>query len=272
MAIVVKFKKRFRRKHKIGLCLSGGGVRGFAHLGAFKAFEECGIKFDAVAGTSIGSAFAAFYAADVKFKEFYDICSSVDGKSFVKQRFGILPSKMDGLSGILSETLPYKTIKELKIPYFAVAVDLNSGKEIDFAEGELIPIITGSCAIPGVFLPVKYKNMTLIDGGVKNNIPADILLKNGCDYVVSIDCNSTRGGGTSSKHLWTQFVTSIGIMMVNNSKHGQDLSDILISPNMKRFTSLKLIEKDAMIEEGYIATMAAMPQIKRLFEGKIKKK
>ncbi len=272
MAIVVKFKKRFRKKHKIGLCLSGGGVRGFAHLGAFKAFEECGIKFDAVAGTSIGSAFAALYAADIKFEDFYKICESVSNKTFVKQRFGILPSKMDGLSEILNEALPCKTIKQLKLPYYAVAVDLTTGKEIDFDSGELIPIITGSCAIPGVFLPVKYKNMTLIDGGVKNNIPADILLKNGCDYVVTIDCNSTRGGGTDSKHLWTQFVTSIGIMMVNNSKHGQDLSDILINPNMKRFSSLKLIEKDAMIEEGYIATMAQMPQIKRLFEGKIKKK
>ena len=114
--------------------------------------------------------------------------------------------------------------------------------------------------------------MVLIDGGVANNVPVDILRDEGCDYVVTIDCNSTRGGGTKSDNLIVQFTTSVGIMMANNSKKGLELSDIVISPDMKEFSSLKLEGKEKMIKEGYRATMEMMPEIKKLFMGKYKKK
>lgn len=260
----MKIFKFFKKKKplKVGLCLSGGGTRGFAHLGAFKAFEEHNIKFDAVAGTSAGSLFGALYASGMTFEEMDKVINSVKNTNFKKQKFGIFPSSMDLLSEIVKDILPVKKIEELKIPYYAVAVDLKSGKEIDFSSGNLSTIITGSCAIPWVFKPVKYRGMNLIDGGVRNNIPADVLINNGCDVVITIDCNSSRGGGTTSEKSWTQFITSIGIMMVNNSKKGLECSNFVISPNMKRFNSLKIDEKNAMIEEGYRATIEVIPKIK----------
>jgi len=114
--------------------------------------------------------------------------------------------------------------------------------------------------------------MVLIDGGVKNNIPADVLRMNGCDFIITVDCNCNRGSGTNSDKLFTQFATSVGIMMVNNSKRGIELSDIIICPNLKRFKSLSLDGKDDMIKEGYRAAVEMMPEIQKLFAGKYKKK
>lgn len=265
-------QKRFRKKHKIGLCLSGGGARGFSYIGAFKAFEDAGITFDMVAGTSAGSIFGAMYASNMTYDEMFLKTDKVKNKDFKNSRLGFLPSSMEGLGNLIKQVLPVKKIEDFVIPYFAVAVDLKTGKEVIFSEGDPVSVITGSCAIPGVYSPVKYKNMTLIDGGVKNNIPADVLRDMGCDYVVTIDCNSTRGGGTNSKNFFNQFMTSVGIMMVNNSRAGLELSDIIIRPNMKRFSSLKIVEKDEMIKEGYRATMEKLPEIISLFEGKVKKR
>lgn len=265
-------KKKFKKKYKVGLCLSGGGTKGFSYLGAFKAFEEYGIEFDMVAGTSAGSLFGAIYASKMDISKIKDVANGMKNSDFRHSKLGILPSSMDKLHELIDQVLPVKKIEELKMPYFAVAVDLKTGKEIHFKTGNLASVITGSCSIPGVFLPVKYKNMTLIDGGVKNNIPADVLKMNGCDFVVTIDCNCNRGGGTNSEKLFTQFSTSVGIMMVNNSVRGIELSDIIICPNLKKYKSLSVDGKDEMIKEGYRATVEMIPEIIKLFSGKYKKR
>ncbi len=270
--LIERQKKKFKKKYKVGLCLSGGGTKGFTYLGAFKAFKECGIEFDAVAGTSIGSLFGAIYASNMDISKVGEFAKNMKNSDFRHSKLGILPSKMDRLHDLIEQILPVKKAEELKIPYYAVAVDLKTGKEQHFNSGNLASIITGSCAIPGVFLPVKYKNMNLIDGGATNNIPADVLKMNGCDFVVTIDCNCSRGGGTTSEKLFTQFSTSVGIMMVNNSKRGIELSDLIICPDLKKFKSLSLDGKEEMIKEGYSATMKMMPEIMKLFSGKYKKR
>ncbi len=270
--LINRRKKKFHKKYKVGLCLSGGGTRGFAHMGAFKAFEECGIKFDAVAGSSAGSLFGAMYASGLTYEDMSKLTSDMKNSDFRHSKLGFLPSSMDRLKDSIKTILPIHKIEKMKIPFFAVAVDIKTGKEMEFSSGDASYIIAGSCAIPGVFLPVKYRNMTLIDGGTRNNIPANVLIENGCDFVVTIDCNSARGGGTSSSSIFAQFTTAMGIMMVNNSINGLKNSDIIICPDMKQFNSLKIKEKDAMIEEGYKATMDLMPEIQKMFLGKYVKR
>ena len=264
-------KDKFRKNHKIGLCLSGGGTRGLSYIGVFKAFEEYGIKFDAVAGTSIGSLFGAMYASGMTSDEMKKWAMHAKDSDFRKSKLGFLPSKMDNLAEKINQIMPNKKIEDLNIPYFAVAVDVRTGEEKHFSSGDLAPIITGSCAIPGVYCPVKYKNMVLVDGGVSNNIPADVLRANGCDIVITIDCNCTRGGGTNSNSLVTQFITSVGIMMVNNSKKGIKLSDLIICPDLKRFSSLKLKGREEMIAEGYGVTIEKIDEIKKIMSGCVKK-
>lgn len=268
---IQKKQEKFRKKHKVGLCLSGGGTRGFAYIGAFKAFEEFGIKFDAVAGCSIGSVLGAVYASGMSVEEMCDKTKEIKTRNFRSQKLGFLPSKMERLAETINQLLPVKRIEELKIPFSAVAVDVKTGKEVHFMNGNLVSVITASCAIPGVFVPVKYKGMTLVDGGVLNNVPADILKEMECDYIVTLDCNSTRGEGTKSSNIVSQYIATIGIMTANNSQKGHALSDVLICPNMKNFSSLKIVDKEEMIEQGYIATKDKIPEILQLFSGKLKK-
>lgn len=264
--------KKFKKKYKVGLCLSGGGAKGFSYIGVFKAFEEYGIKFDAVAGTSIGSLFGAFYASGMSAEEIYKKTKFATNKDFRKPKLGFLPSKMDTMINNINQILPVTNIEQMKMDYYAVTVDIKTGKEKVFSFGDIATIVAGSCAIPGVFVPVKYKNYLLVDGGVTNNIPSDVLRMNGCDFVITIDCNSSRGGGTNSNNIITQFTTSIGIMMASNSKNGIELSDIVILPNTKRFSSLNIQNKEELIQEGYIATKEKIKEIEKLFLGKLKKR
>lgn len=262
---------RFRQKHKIGLCLSGGGTRGFSYIGAFKALEEAGIHFDAVAGTSVGSIFASMYASGVSSGEMLKFAKTIKNSDFRNNKLGFLPSKMDKLENLLREKLPIDKMEDVKTRLYIPAVDVKTGKEICFESGDLAKIICGSCSVPGAFYPVEYDDFLLIDGGCRNNIPADILRENGCDFVITIDCNSTRGKGTKKRSFFAQFWASLDIMTVNNSNRGIELSDIVITPDLDRFSSLDVEGKEEMIEEGYKATKQAIFRIQHLIKGKLKR-
>lgn len=252
----------------IGLCLGGGGARGFAHLGALKAFEEYGIKFDMVAGCSVGSCVGAFICSGMGFKKIYNIAKDLQAKDIKRNKIKFMPSSTEGLEDLINNNIKCKSIEELPQKLYIVSVDVKTGKEVILESGSIAKAVAGSCAVPGVFYSVDYNNMMLIDGGVMNNIPADVLRKKGCDVVITIDVNSTRGGGTDSDKFYDVFLASIGIMMKNNSKQGYLCSDIVVQPNMKRFSSSKLEGYDAMVEEGYNATIASMPEILKLINNK----
>ena len=268
----VKMKQRVKRKFKIGLCLSGGGVRGFAHIGAFKAFEELGIHFDMVAGTSVGAICSMLYASGYTYDVMVERTSNIKTSDLRKSKFGFLPSRTDSLQELINDLAPVEKIEELKLPMFAVAVDIKTGEEKHFSTGDIAPIIAGSCAIPYVFYPVEYRGLRLVDGGVKNNIPADVLRANGCDYVVTIDCNCGRGKGTKSSKFTAQLKASFQIMLVNNSSQGLECSDVIICPKLTGVKVLKVDGKDAIIQEGYNAVMRSKADLEKLFAGQVKKK
>lgn len=259
------FKKK---KKKIGLCLGGGGTRGYAHLGAIKAFEEYGIKFDMVAGTSVGSLVGALYCSNINFERMYEISKTIQPKEIRKSKFGFMPSSTTGLQNLIKNNVPYLNLEELPTKLFVVAVDLKTGVEYNFEHGEIASIVAGSCAVPAIFTPVSYKDYYLIDGGVMNNIPANVLKQYGCDIVITVDVNSTRGSGTDSTRTVDAIMASFGIMMKNNSKSGYTYSDLIIKPDIKKYKSTKVEGADEMIQEGYNATMALMPQIMQLIKGR----
>ena len=111
-----------------------------------------------------------------------------------------MPSKTDGIQKLIRENVG--DVDASTLPNFcAVAVDLISAQEVVITKGNLPKAVAASCAIPGVFNPVEFGEMHLVDGGLQNNIPSDIPRYFGCDYVIAIDVNSTRGGGTKSLKL-----------------------------------------------------------------------
>lgn len=255
-------------KCKIGLAFGGGGARGFAHLGAIKAFEEYGIKFDFVCGTSAGSLVGAFYSAGLTFDQMLTIARGLDEKDLRKSMFGIMPSKTDGIQSVITEHLGNINIEDLKIPFAAVAVDIKSTDEVCITKGNLAKAVAGSCCVPGVFQPVEFGNKLLCDGGLKNTLPADVPLLFDCDYVVGIDVNKSRLYGTNSTKVFDVLACSIRILMQSNVFKGYEYSDVLLKPETKRFKATKTEGFLDMIEEGYREAIDKMPEIIKLFSKK----
>lgn len=265
----------FRKKPKrVALVLGGGATRGLAHIGAIKAFEENGINFDYVAGTSVGALIGAVYAAGMKYQEIEDFAKTIKTRDIKSNIVPFMPSKTDGIKSLIHKTVGDVTIESLNKKLCVVAVDIKSSKEIHFTKGNLSDIVSASCAVPGFFSPVQIDDYLLYDGGLSNNIPSNVpKLVFDCDAVVAVDVNSSRGYGTDSTKYIDTIMASIRIMMKSNSLKGYLNTDIMIQPDLKRFKSSKLNFVDEMIEEGYNATMFQMESIKSLFAGiKPKKK
>ena len=259
--------KRYKNV-KIGLSLGGGATRGFAHLGAIKAFEEAGIKFDFVAGTSAGSLVGAFYSAGLSYEQMYNIASGIKEKEIRTSKIILIPSKTTGIENLIIDNLGDIDIQDLPLPFAPVVVDLKSTEEIALRRGNLAKAVAGSCAVPGVFAPVEFEGKLLADGGLQNTIPADIPKLFGCDYVVAVDVNSTRAYGTESAKLLDVMGASIRILMKSNAIKGYVYSEVIIKPNLKRFKSTSIAGYEEMIEEGYKATKAMIPEILEVFKRK----
>lgn len=255
---------------KVGLALGGGASRGIAHIGAIKAFEENNINFDFIVGTSVGSIIGAMYACNKSADEMIKIAKSLKVKDIRKSKF-FMPSKTTGIQELVSENLGDMDISQTKIPYCCVAVDLITAQEVVLTKGDISKAVAGSCSIPGVFTPVIFNNMHLIDGGLQNNIPSDVPRYFGCDYVIAIDVNSTRGEGTKSLKIVDVLKTTIGIMNKANSIKGYSDADLVIRPSMKKYKSTKLDEVDEMFAEGYQAALDNIPKILDIISKKPKK-
>jgi len=257
-----------KKKVKIGLCLGGGGARGFTHIGAIKAFEENNIKFDMVAGTSVGSLIGAFYCAGFSFEKMYKIAKETNLKDIKSSKLMFVPSKTEGIENIIKKEIGDINVEDLKIPLIVVAVDMKSTQEQDIMKGNLSKAVAGSCAVPGVFQPVIFEDKILCDGGLINTLPSNVLKLYDCDYVVGIDINPGRGYGTDSTKVVDIISCSIRVLMKSNAIKGYLYSDVLLKPDTKRFRSTKKDGFEQMIEEGYKATMESIEKVKALFKMK----
>jgi NTE family protein len=172
------------KKYKTGLVLSGGGARGFAHLGVIQALNEAGIIPDIISGTSAGALVGVLYADGYTPREVLDIMSWASRFDFMRPalpREGLL--QINGIIRILKANLRAKTFNELKIPLFVCATDLNNGKSAYFSEGDLFEPVIASASVPVLFQPVKINNISYVDGGVLDNLPIRPI-ENSCQVVI----------------------------------------------------------------------------------------
>ncbi len=262
----------FNKKPKIGIAFGGGGARGMSHIGVLKAFEEFGLEFDYVAGTSVGSIMGAAYASGMKWKQMYDIAKDLRVKDIKTNKIFFMPSKTDGIESLMIENFGDINIEDLKKPYSAVAVDIKTTKEVCISHGNLAKAVAGSCCVPGIFQPVEFGDKLLCDGGLQNTIPANIPRYFGCDYVIALDCNSTRTYGTESSKVLDVLGCSIRILMKSNAVKGYLCADVVVATDNKKFKSTKFEGLDEMVEQGYKNAIDLMPQIMEIFKGKFPKK
>ena len=243
--------------------LSGGGAKGIAHVGVYRALEEQNVKIDYVCGTSIGSIMAAMIAMDKSAKEVSDKSENVFLNNPTPLRdfnlfpfYGILSGRKIDL--LLQETFGDIQIEDLWIPYFCVSSDLTSAKMRLHEQGPLWKSVRASISLPGVFPPVIYDGHVLVDGVVFNNIPVDIITKKGVGNVIGVNLSSdeihkvnveelpstisrwwdklTRG--TKYENLPSMMETiskSTFAMSDNQSRDHFDKIDLFFSPPVTRF-------------------------------------
>lgn len=261
------FKKKniLPKKPKVALCLGGGGARGFAHIGALKAFEESGFDFDLCCGTSAGSLAGAFYCSGMSADEMIAYSHEIDIKDIKTGRM-FLPSDPLAIGEIFTKRMGNIHIEDMLKPFYCVAVDITTGKEFIFDKGSAGEAISASCAVPIVFRPVVLGDRHLVDGGVLNNIPASVCKMFGADFVVTVDVNPTRGGGTKELGIIDVIKATFNIMSAHTSVDGLRLSDVIVAPMLNEFSATRKEGFERMIELGYNAAKEKTEQIKKLFE------
>lgn len=259
---------QINKKVKIGLALGGGGARGFGHIGALKAFEELGIKFDYVAGTSAGSVVGALYCFGKSPAEIEKLAQKLKRSDIAKNVIPFLkPAKSDRLEDLINSVFGDITVfSEMKIPFCAVCTDLKTGKEVDFDYGNVAKVVAGSCAVPGIFTPVIYEDMHLVDGGLRNNVPADVVKNMGANVVFAIDVNHLRGTGTDSLSTVSVLSATIGIMMQAKVDQTMQCADMIFEPSLEAYSPLKVENVDEMIKIGYDTVMANRAKIQKMLE------
>lgn len=179
-------------KHKrVGLALGSGGARGWAHLGVLQALREKGIQVDYVAGTSMGAVVGAFLAAGRE-DALLDLALHLDWKR-LRQFFWEVSLSRSGLTDgrrLLEETrilLGMREFRELRLPFRCVATDLNTGGEVILGSGNLLEALRASISIPGVFSPVWVGKRLLVDGGLVNPVPVNVVREMGAQIVIAVD-------------------------------------------------------------------------------------
>lgn len=180
-------------QYTLGVVLSGGGARGFAHIGAIKSLKENGLIPDIISGVSAGAILGALFCDGYEPEEVLDICSKERFRSlteFTIPKSGLL--NMNGLERFLKKNLRAKTFETLKTPLIVTATDLDACTSRHFRKGNLVDAICASASIPVIFNPREIEGVNYVDGGVLCNLPA-YTLRDECRYVIGIDATSHLG-------------------------------------------------------------------------------
>ena len=175
---------------KIGLALGSGAARGLTHIGVLKVLEKTGTRIDAIAGTSIGAVIGALYAAGVPVSQMEEVARNVDWRQLARLLDPTLPTSglIDGrkVTRFMAELLPVRTFEELKIPLAVVATDVETGEMLIIKKGNLLLALQAAIAFPGIFTPVRFGDRFLVDGGLCNPVPADVVRELGADSVIGV--------------------------------------------------------------------------------------
>jgi len=248
---------------KIALVLGGGGARGFAHVGVLEVLERAGISVDMVIGTSVGSLIGALYAANPKVANLRRVALALEeGDLFDISLFSASrgPVKGDAIRRFVRDQVGAMEIETLRIPFIAIAADLNTGERVEIDHGPIVDAVRASVSIPGVFVPARMYGRNLIDGGVVANLPVDVARARGADLVIAV--NITEGVHDESvDDLISIVVQAINIMMSQMTEEQLANADVVITPAVSDVGTLDFGPKMRCLDAGIQSAAAALPQI-----------
>jgi len=257
-------------KPRIALVLGGGAARGFAHVGVIRALEQEKVPIDLVVGTSVGSLIGAIYAADLdsfdlEWTAFKLEKDDLFDYGVITAVMGMGAAKGDKLEEFVRSHVKVQNIEDLKLPFAAVATDLNWGAKVVLDRGPLARAVRASSSIPGVFQPVQHMGKLLVDGGVTDNIPISVARAKGADIVVAVDI-SENVGNTRITNLVDVLLQATNIMFALNVEHSKKDADILIAPAVGDVGMLDFTQKKRCMQAGIAAARAAVPQIRQAID------
>jgi len=276
------------QKPRIGLALSGGGARGLAHIGVLKVLEREGIPIDLLSGTSMGALISAGYAIGMSPN---DLEQEALRMASVRRLLALVDHSLprrglfqgQRVMEYLTCSLGDHTFDDLRIPLALVAVDVNSQQEVILRQGRIVDAVRASVSIPGLFAPVERGDQLLVDGGVLNNLPVDVIRSMESDVVViAVDVHSDEMPIPTSKLHQHRYLPNglmetinvlwlcLAMMMVEIQQHKltQAPPDVLIHPEIPAdITTLTGFPRAAeIIAAGEKAAQAALPEIRRCLQ------
>jgi NTE family protein len=265
---------------KVGLALGSGVARGLAHIGVLKVLEEAHIPINMIAGTSIGALVGACYARDGKISRAEEAALKVGWREFARLLYPNLVSMRKGLihSKRVEEMLRYligdAQFKDLLLPLAAVATDIHTGEEVVIKTGLVIDAVRASISIPAVFVPVKLDGRCLVDGGVTNPVPADVVRAMGADIVIAVNVLTDpsrqtanpmpKRGSLEPPNLLNTLIQSMYIMEHEITKLKMPIVDVNIVPSVGHLEAHEFFRAKEAIEAGIKAATDKLPQIQKL--------
>lgn len=273
------------KKINLGLALSGGGARGLAHIGVLQALENANIPIDFLAGTSMGGVIGAAYASGLSPDEIAEIAEEFKNQRMLWRLADPTLPRLSIFQGhrlltFFEEKLRAQSFDDLRIPLTLVAVDLNSGEEAYLNSGPLAQAVRSTVSIPGLLAPVEDDGKCLVDGGLLNNLPVDVVRNMGADVVVAVDVLASANDepsywqSLSEKRIMNHAAgglirilgDSLSLMMYHqNCRKLQDAPpDYLICPKIPPNVSVVAGYDQAhlLIEEGRLAALPILDHLK----------
>ena len=292
-----EIKKDSLKKPKIGLVLSGGGAKGFAHIGVLKVLEEAGIKIDYIGGTSMGSVIGGLYASgynasqiDSIFKQtnFDELINDYIPRSsknfygkkndelyaitlpFSNFRIGIPEALSKGmynynlLTSLTRNVRHIRDFNDLPIPFLCIATNIETGDEVLLNKGNLVQAMMASAAFPSLFTPVEIDGKLLVDGGVVNNYPIQEVKNLGADIIIGVDVQDDLQNRKGLKNATRILVQITNLQSIEKMKSKRQETDIYIKPDIRDFGVISFDRGEEIIRKGEEAAFAVYEKIKSL--------
>jgi NTE family protein len=256
---------RSKRRPGLGLALGGGFARGFAHLGVLKVLEQNQVRISHIAGTSVGSVFAAAYASGAPLARILATSRTIRFRDIARwsiSRLGLASNHR--LADLIERVFDSRHFEDMKIPVAVVATDLVSGDPVVFRQGPLEEAIRASCAYPGLFQPVQIGTRYFVDGGLVAPVPTLAARQLGASLVVGISVGTQEGNRDAPKSIFQVVARAVSAVQ----KHQQDTwerhADLVIRPDVHALAWDDFGRANEAIEAGEAAARLALPRIQQL--------
>lgn len=246
-----------QKTYKLGLALSGGGAKGFAHIGVFKLLEECGLMPDIIVGTSVGALMGTLFADGYSADEIKELFTGREFSEFARLQIpksGLFDSQR--FRSFLKRHLRAKSLEELQIPMVVMATDLDNGVSHGFREGPIVDAVTASCSIPIIFSPVVINGVHYVDGGLFHNFPVSVIREE-CERIVGVNVSPL----VPQKYKQTLFhiaERSYHYMFRANTLEDREMCDVLIeAEEFGLYKTFDLENVELISNIGYEAAVRA---------------